>query len=65
MPELVGIVTITGGTARDAEDHELRVRTLDELFEACRDAPPSRVVKVVLRSPKGEVHLNFGSFIRK
>jgi hypothetical protein len=65
MAEPIGIVTITGGSERNAVDTEIRVSTLHDLFEACREAPPSRVVKVVLRSPDGEVHLNFGSFIRK
>jgi hypothetical protein len=64
--EPVGIVTISDPVTRGAPppETEVRVRTLRDLFEACRDAPPSRVVRVSLKGAEGEVRLNFGSFIR-
>ncbi len=65
MADVVGVVTITERRGQDAVDTEVRVRTLEDLFEACRDAPPSRIVKVCLRSKAGEVWLNFASFLRK
>jgi hypothetical protein len=65
MADAVGIVTITEPRGRDSVDTEVRVRTLTDLFDACRDAPPSRVVRVSLKAADGEVHLNFASFIHK
>ena len=65
MSEPVGVVTITERRGRDSVDTEVRVRTLRDLFEACKDAPPSKVVRVALRAPEGEVLLNFASFIHK
>lgn len=65
MAEPEGIVTITERRGRESVDTELRVRSLRDLFEACRDAPPSKVVRVSLKGPEGEVRLNFASFIRK
>lgn len=63
MSELVAIVTISHEGSRSGE-RELEVRSLDELFSACRNAPPSRLVRVSLRGPEGEVRLNFASFMR-
>lgn len=65
MSEPEGVVTITERRGRDSVDTEVRVRTLRDLFEACMDAPPSKVVRVTLHAPEGEVLLNFASFIRK
>lgn len=65
MAEPVGMVTITERRGRENVDTEVRVRSLEDLFEVCRDAPPSRVVRVSLRGAEGEVRLNFASFIRK
>jgi hypothetical protein len=65
MAEPVGIVTITERSGRDSVDTEIPVRSLRDLFEACRDAPPSKVVRVSLTGAEGEVQLNFASFIHK
>ncbi|MBI3932973.1 MAG: hypothetical protein HY317_06125 [Acidobacteria bacterium] len=65
MPDAVAIVTITERRGRESVDSEIRCRTLQDLFDACRDAPPSRVVRVSIRSSEGEVRLNFASLIRK
>ncbi len=65
MADLVGIVTITERRGRESLDTEVRVGTLQDLYQSCRDAPPSRVVRVSLKGPDGEVRLNFASFIRK
>jgi hypothetical protein len=63
--DLVGIVSISERRGRESIDSEIRVRSLRELFDACREAPASRVVKVCLRGSEGEVWLNFASFLRK
>jgi hypothetical protein len=65
MADPVTVVTITERRGREAVDTELRVRSLGELYDACRDAPPSRVVRVSLKGPNGEVRLNFASFIKR
>jgi hypothetical protein len=58
------VVTLTTGRGRDTVDTEVRVRTLAELFRACRDAPPSKLVRISITGPEGEVRLNFASFRR-
>lgn len=59
----VAVVTVTDTQGRS--DSESRVRSLEALFEACRDAPPSRLVRVSVLGPDGEVRLHFASFRRK
>lgn len=59
----VAVVTVTDGQGRS--DSETEVRTLEELFEACRDSPPGRLVRVSILGPEGEVRLNFASFRRR
>jgi len=59
----VAVVTITDAQGRS--DSESKVRSLEALFEACRDAPPSRLVRVSVLGPDGEVRLHFASFRRK
>ena len=61
----VAVVTVTERGVRDAVDSEVEVRTLEELYAACRDAPPSKVVRIVLKGPDGDVQLSFASFIRR
>jgi hypothetical protein len=58
------VVTLSAGRGRDTVDTEVRVQTLEELFRACRDAPPSRLVRISITGPEGEVRLNFASFRR-
>ncbi|HXB54382.1 MAG TPA: hypothetical protein VN461_06335 [Vicinamibacteria bacterium] len=58
------VVTLSTGRGRDTVDTEVRVRSLEELFGACRDAPPSRLVRISITGPEGEVRLNFASFRR-
>ena len=43
---------------------EVRVQSLDELYRACRDAPPADLVRVLIKGGDGDVTLNFASFIR-
>ena len=59
----VAVVTVTDAQGRS--DSESKVRSLEALFEACRDAPPSRLVRVLVLGPDGEVRLHFASFRRK
>jgi len=65
MAETVGIVIVTERRGQDAVDSEIRVRSLQDLYETCRDAPPSRVVRLCLRGDDGDVWLNFASFLHK
>ena len=56
------------GISKKDEEQMLRkigVSSLDELFVACREAPPSHLVRVSLRGSDGEVRLNFASFLRR
>jgi hypothetical protein len=63
---LTAVVTVTPREASGpVVDRERPVRTLGDLYAACREAPPSDLVKVTLRGPAGDVILNFASFIRR
>lgn len=59
----VATVTVTDSQGRS--ESETTAGTLEELFDACRDSPPSRLVRVSILGPEGEVRLNFASFRRK
>jgi len=61
----VAVVTVTDREGRDAVDSEFEVKSLEELYAACRDAPPSKVVRVVVKGAEGDVQLSFASFIRR
>ena len=61
---VLAVVTVTDSSGRESRDRETRVRTLQELFDACRAAPPSQLVRVSILGPEGEVQLNFASFRR-
>jgi hypothetical protein len=65
MPEPSAVVMITKPRGKGVVDYEVRVRSLDELYRACRDAPPADLVRVLIQGGDGDVTLNFGSFIRK
>jgi hypothetical protein len=65
MADTFAVVTLQERRGRAAEETEVRVATLQELFDVCRNAPASRVVRISVRGPAGEVRLNFASFIRK
>lgn len=62
---LVATVTLSSRRGRELQESEVRVRSLEELFRVCRDAPPHRVVRIALRDNAAEVRLNFASFLRK
>jgi hypothetical protein len=64
MSEPVAVVMTTVRDGKRPIDSERRVTTLRDLYEACRDAPPSALVRVALRGDEGEVILNFASLIR-
>jgi hypothetical protein len=65
MEPPVAVVSVTERGTGQPVDSELRVRTLAELYDACRAAAACKVVRVSLRGPDGEVRLNFASFIRQ
>jgi hypothetical protein len=58
-------ITVTRRQGREPVDTETPVRTLEELYVACREAGPAEQVRVTLRGPDGEVRLGFASFIRQ
>jgi hypothetical protein len=61
---LTAVVSVTKHRGRSDVDSEVRVRSLEELYAACRDAPPSDLVRVMIRGPEGDVTLNFASFMK-
>jgi hypothetical protein len=65
VPQVFAVVTLTERRGRDGGESEVRVASLQELFDVCRTAPASRVVRIALKGAQGEVRLNFASFIRK
>lgn len=65
MAETFAVVTLQERRGRAAEETEVRVTSLQDLFDVCRAAPASRVVRILLKGPGGEMRLHFGSFIRK
>jgi len=64
MGEPTAVVTTSRREGRESFESEQRVRSLEELYRVCRDAPPSAVVRVVISGDDGDVTLQFGSFIR-
>jgi hypothetical protein len=59
------VITFSEPRGRDTLDSEVRVGSLEELFRACRDAPPARLIRISITGPEGEVRLNFASFRRR
>jgi hypothetical protein len=47
-----------------SKESERQVSTLQELFNACRNAPPSKLVRITIQGPDGEVTLSFANFLR-
>lgn len=64
MGDLVAIISVSRRGPVTPTDVQVRVSTLEALFDACRDAPPSDVVRVSIMGAEGEVRLNFASFIK-
>lgn len=64
MAKLIAAVTISRPRGRETLDTEVRAKSLEELYTVFRDAPPSKVTRISLKGPEGEVRLNFASFIR-
>ena len=64
MGKLVANVSISRSRGRETQDTEVKAKDLDELYLVCRDAPPSKVTRISLKGPEGEVRLNFASFIK-
>ena len=65
MAEPSAVVMITKARGAGVVDSEVRVRSLGELYQACRDAPPADLVRVLITGTEGDVTLNFASFIHK
>ena len=56
---------ITVWQSEGAMEFERRVQTLQQLFDVCKGAPPSKLVRVTIEGPEGEVTLHFANFLRK
>jgi hypothetical protein len=65
MAETFAVVTLQERRGRAAEETKVRVASLQELYDVCRGASASRVVRIAVKGPSGEVRLNFASYIRK
>jgi hypothetical protein len=67
---MAGRVTASVETSRNPDlrhpvDSAREVRSLEELYEACRaSAGSAELVDVVLNGPHGEVRLHFGGVLR-
>jgi hypothetical protein len=59
------VAVVTVWQSEGAMEFERRVHTIEELFDVCKAAPPSKLVRVTLQGPEGEVTLNFANFLRK
>jgi hypothetical protein len=57
-------VTLRDSVLRAATEREVPVKTLAELYAACREAARTGLVEVTLRGPAGEVSLKFGNLMR-
>lgn len=64
-PKVAAVVTMSGAEGEGAADTELHVSSLEELYALCRDAPPSKLIRVVLQGDDGDVRLHFASFRRR
>ena len=64
MAEPIAVVTTVRREDRESVESEEKVESLEQLYEVCRKAPPSALVRVTLTGDQGEVRLNFASFIR-
>ena len=62
--EIVALVTVSDTSARGAKETERPVRSLDELYGACREAAGAGLVEVTLDGPEGKVALHFGSLLK-
>ena len=60
---LTAVVTVWH--AEGAKEAEHRVSSLEELYRLCKDAPPSKLVRVSIDGPEGSVTLNFANFLHK
>ncbi len=62
--KLEAVVTVTPRDGQDVGtvEREVHVHTLEDLYAACRNAPPSDLVRLVLRGPDGVARFEFASF---
>lgn len=65
MADPIAVVTTVKREDRDSIESEETVDSLERLYQVCRQAPPSSLVRITLSGEEGEVRLNFASFIRE
>jgi hypothetical protein len=56
-------VSLTEKRSGQDVDEDIEVRDLKELYRVCRSTSSSKLVRVSLMGPEGEVRLNFAAFI--
>jgi len=59
------VAVVTVWHAEGGMELEQRAHTLEELFDFCKGAPPSKLVRVTIQGPEGDVSLHFANFIHK
>jgi len=65
VSEPVVTITVTRRVGREPVDSEVKVMSLEELYDTCRKAGPSELIRVTLTGPEGEVRLGFKTFMRR
>jgi hypothetical protein len=63
--DVEALVTVTESAGRDTLEAEIPVRSLRELYDACRGVAAGTLVRVHLRGAEGDVRLNFASLTRR
>lgn len=63
--EVTATVTIRDSSARNADEYEVPVKTIAELYAACREAAGAGLAEVTLTGPAGKVSLKFGSLLKR
>ena len=57
-------VTVRDSAARRASEYDVPVKSLAELYAACREAAGAGLVEVTLQGPAGKLSLQFGNLMR-
>ena len=63
--EITATVTIRDSSDRQAAEYDVPVKTLAELYTACREAAGAGLAEVTLTGPAGKVSLKFGSMLKR
>jgi hypothetical protein len=64
VSDLVAVIAVSGRRDGRVVDAEIPVRSLEDLYEACRSLGPMDLMRISLKGPAGELTLDVGHFIR-